>query len=69
MRRGIIARTRRSVEEVLADEDSILPSDKRAAVNIIELRTKLEIRTLMLRISFGISMAVLTGAIVKWVFG
>lgn len=34
----------------LLDEEDALPSEKRAAVNLIELRTKLEVRTQILKL-------------------
>lgn len=58
----------RSTEEIAAllDEDEfLLPSEKRAAVNIIELRTKLEVRTLFLRVSLSLNTALVGGIVVR----
>lgn len=57
----------RSSEEIAAllDEDEFLPSEKRAAVNIIELRTKLEVRTLFLRVSLSLNTAFIGGLVVS----
>lgn len=57
----------RSSEEIsaLLDDEEFLPSEKRAAVNIIELRTKLEVRTLFLRVSLSLNTALIGGIVVR----
>lgn len=55
--------TREEIADALDEDD--MPSHKRAAVNLIELRTKLEVRTLFLRASMSLNMALITALIVR----
>lgn len=65
---NIISRTVREVTEVLDDAD-LIPSDKRAAVTMIELRTKLEVRSLFLKVSLGLNMTFATSFLIHFLLG
>lgn len=52
---------RPNIEELVDLLGDDLPSNKRAAVTVIDLRTRLEIRTVCLTISLAINTALLSG--------
>lgn len=55
------------IESVL--EDDSLPNDKRSAVAIIELRTRLEIYKMAFKFSMSINTALVGGIVVRLLLG
>jgi hypothetical protein len=62
----IVKDVEKEVAEII--DSPMMPNDKRSAVAIIELRTKLEIRTIALKASLAINTGLIAGLVGHFLF-